>query len=74
MQTSTDCLTLTQKLWEKEYPCYTQIGLRKILILEVNELQDEWPQCGLINITLYQKRREIAIGPCLTIPLESAVG
>lgn len=40
------CSTLTLSRSGKENPCYTQIRLQKIRILEIRELHNEWLQCG----------------------------
>ena len=41
------CSTLTQNRTGKDNPCYTQIRLQKIRILEIKELHDGYLQCGL---------------------------
>ena len=41
------CSTLTPNRSGKENPCYTQIRLQKIRILEIRELHNGWLQCGL---------------------------
>ena len=42
------CSTLTPNHSGKENPCYTQIRLQKIRILEIRELHNGWLQCGLV--------------------------
>ena len=42
------CSTLIPNRSGKENPCYTQIRLQKIRILEIRELHNGWLQCGLI--------------------------
>ena len=44
------CSTLTPNHSGKENPCYTQIRLQKIRILEIRELHNGWLQCGLGQI------------------------
>lgn len=39
--------TLIPSRLGKQNPCYTQIRLQKIQILEIRELHNEWLQCGL---------------------------
>ena len=44
------CSTLTPNRSGKENPCYTQIRLQKIRILEIRELHNGWLQCGLNDL------------------------
>ena len=51
------CSTLTPNRSGKENPCYTQIRLQTIRILEIRELHNGWLQCGLnvINRKVFGK-------------------
>ena len=53
------CSTLTPNRSEKENPCYTQIILQEIRILEIRELHNGWLQCGLKKLLASKKAADL---------------
>ena len=72
------CSTLTPNRSGKENPCYTQIRLQKIRILEIRELHNGWLQCGLITdddlgkMYRFSDVSELAYAVCSTFDISSS--